>query len=154
MPSTIKVAVITNAEGAHLGAYFPALAQTAEAESVVLADPSGVTVAQARKALGTKLTATYKEVAEMLKKEQPHMALVSMEARLAPPLIDAALEAGCHVLCEKPSCVRGADFAPLVKKAQQKHRHLMLALANRDRPNGLPLKRQPVPRRRRRLESL
>jgi predicted dehydrogenase len=44
---------------------------------------------------------------------------------------DKALEAGCHVFCEKPSCVRAEDFAPLVRKAQQKHRHLMLAFANR-----------------------
>ena len=46
-------------------------------------------------------------------------------------VLEAALEAGCHVFCEKPSCVRAADFARLVRKAQQKHRHLMLALANR-----------------------
>ena len=131
MPRAIKVAVLTNAEGAHLGAYFPALAQTEEAEEVVLADPSGVTFEQAKKDLKTKLKATYKDVATLLTKEQAHMALVSMEARLAPPLIDMALEAGCHVLCEKPSCVRAEDFAPLVKKAERKHRHLMLALANR-----------------------
>jgi predicted dehydrogenase len=66
----------------------------------------------------------------MLKK-QPAMALVSMEAALAPPAIDQALEAGCHVFAEKPACVRAADFEKLVRKAQQKHRHLMLALANR-----------------------
>ena len=131
MARTIKVAVLTNAEGAHLDAYFPALAQTEEVEAVVLADPSGRTAAQARKALGAKFKADYKDTAEMLKKEQPHMALVSLEARLAPPRIEAALEAGCHVFCEKPSCVRAEDFAPLVRKAQQKHRHLMLALANR-----------------------
>jgi predicted dehydrogenase len=131
MPKSIPVAVLTNAEGAHLNSYFPALAQTEEAEAVVLADPGGRNVEQATKALGPKLTATYPDAAELLRKERPGMALVSLEARLAPPVIDAALEAGCHVLCEKPSCVRAADFASLVRKAQQKHRHLMLALANR-----------------------
>ncbi len=45
----------------------------------MLADPSGRIVAQAEKALGAKLKATYKDVAAMLKKEQPHMVLVSME---------------------------------------------------------------------------
>ena len=59
------------------------------------------------------------------------MVLVSMEAALAPPAINGALEAGCHVLSEKPGCVRATDFEPLVRKAQRKHRHLMLALANR-----------------------
>jgi predicted dehydrogenase len=131
MPDAIKVGVITHAQGAHLDAYFAALAQTTEAGEVFLADPSGRTAAAARKALGAKLKETRTDVGAMLRKAQPHLALVSMEAALAPPAIDAALEAGCHVLCEKPSCVRAADFGRLARKAQQKHRHLMLALANR-----------------------
>ena len=62
------------------------------------------------------------------------MALVTMEARLAPPVMDAALEANCHVFAEKPACVRLEDFASLVRKADSKHRYLMLALANRWNP--------------------
>jgi predicted dehydrogenase len=131
MAKTIKVGVITHAQGAHLDHYFSSLAKTVEADSVVLADPGGQTVALARKALGDRLRGTYKDAAELLRREQPQMVLVSMEAALAPPAIDAALEAGCHVLSEKPGCVRAADFEPLVRKAQRKHRHLMLALANR-----------------------
>jgi len=134
MPQSIKVGVITHAQGAHLDAYFGSLANIKEAEAVALADPGGHTVGRARKALGDKLTETFKEPAEMLRKFQPQMALVSMEAALAPPAIDAALEAGCHVFAEKPACVRAADFAKLVDKAQRKHRHLMLALANRLNP--------------------
>src|SRR5262249_55124406 len=34
-------------------------------------------------------------------------------------MIDASLEAGCHVFAEKPSCVRAEDFEPLVHKAQR-----------------------------------
>ncbi len=131
MPKAIKVGVITNAEGAHLDHYFRGLADTGEAEAVVLADPSGRTAALAEKVLGAKLKGVYRDTAEMLGKEKPAMALVSLEAALAPPAIDAALEAGCHVLAEKPACIRAADFRPLVRKAEQKHRHLMLALANR-----------------------
>jgi predicted dehydrogenase len=131
MPPSIKVAVITNAGGAHLNSYFPALAATPEADAVVLADADGRWEADARKALGAKLKATYRDVAELLRKERPAMALVSLEAALAPPVIDRALEAGCHVFCEKPSCVRADDFARLARKAESKHRHLMLALANR-----------------------
>ncbi len=131
MPKTIKVGVITQAQGAHLDAYFSSLAKIEEVESVALADASGQNVALARKALGDKLKNSYKDAGEMLRQTEPQMALVSMEADLAPPAIDAALEAGCHVFTEKPSCVRAADFEPLVRKAQRKHRHLMLALANR-----------------------
>src|SRR4051812_11678981 len=55
MPKTIKVGVITQAQGAHLPDYFGSLARIEEAESVALADPSEKTVDMARKALGDKL---------------------------------------------------------------------------------------------------
>jgi|GEM_PF-140500 len=130
----IKVGVITNAEGAHLDLYFAALAETPEAASVVLADPSGKAVSEARKRLGKRLTATYDSYEAMLDREQPVLTLVSLEARLAPPAIEAALNAGCHVLAEKPACVRIDDFARLTALAERQQRHLMLALANRLNP--------------------
>lgn len=130
----IKVGVITNADGAHRGAYFEGLAQTPEAGAVVLADPQGTTFNDARNSLGDKLTATYESVEAMLERERPALALVTMEARLAPPLVEAALQAGCHVLAEKPACVRIEDFAQLAVLAERRERHLMLALANRLRP--------------------
>lgn len=131
MPKTIPVAVITNAEGAHLADYFKGLASTDEAETVFLAGADDKVEEIARKALGTKLKATYRDADALFAAQKPAMALVSIEAALAPPLIDKALDAGCHVVCEKPACVRAADFAPLARKAERTHRHLMLALANR-----------------------
>jgi predicted dehydrogenase len=131
VPKSIKVGIITHAQGAHLDAYFTSLAGIEEAETVALADPDGIAVEAARKALGGKLKEVFKDRAEMLKKFQPQMALVSMEAAQSPPAIEAALEAGCHVFAEKPACIRAEDFAKLATRAQVKHRHLMLALANR-----------------------
>jgi predicted dehydrogenase len=57
-----------------------------------------------------------------------------MEAKIAPPVIAAALDAGAHVLAEKPACIRVEDFAPLVAKAKSRNRQLVLALANRIDP--------------------
>lgn len=133
MPERIKVGVLTHAGGAHLSDYFTSLAQADEIESVTLADPDGASEAAARQTLGDKLTGVYRSHAELLA-EKPAMVLVTMEAVLAPPVIDAALEAGCHVFAEKPSCVRAADFAKLTAKADAKHLNLMLALANRTSP--------------------
>lgn len=131
MPKAIRVGVITQADGAHLTDYFGALAKIEEAEAVVLADPSGKSADTARKALGNKLQQVYQAPAEMLKRFEPHLTVVSVEAVEAPPLIGAALDAGCHVFAEKPSCTRAADFEKLARQAQRQHRHLMLALANR-----------------------
>jgi predicted dehydrogenase len=133
-PERIKVGVVTNADGAHLDLYFSALAEASEVECVVLADSSGKAVSGARKSLGKKLTATYDSVAAMLERETPVLTLVSLEARLAPPALEAALNAGCHVLAEKPACVRIEDFVRLAELAERKQRHLLLALANRLSP--------------------
>lgn len=130
----IPVAILTHAAGPHLDAYLAGLAASSEVGEVSIADPSGATFAAAQKVLGPKLKVTGKDVAAVLREAKPKMALVTMEAVLAPPAIDAALEHGCHVLAEKPACVRAADFEPLVRKAEGKHLHLMLALANRLRP--------------------
>jgi predicted dehydrogenase len=131
MPKTIKVGVITQAEGGHLGDYFESLAKTEEVESVALADASGKVEELARKALGKRLTHVAKDARAMLKAAEPQLVIVTMESALAPPAIDAALEAGAHVVAEKPSCVRAADMEKLVQKAHAKHRHLMLAMPNR-----------------------
>ena len=131
----ISVAVITNAGGAHLGGYFSGLASTTEVSTVVLSDPDGTAEALARKTLGDKLTAVYATSGDLWEKEKPTMALITMEARLAPPEIEAALNAGCHVMAEKPAALNAEDFEKLVVLAEAKDRHLMLALANRLNPD-------------------
>ena len=80
MPKTIKVAVITKPQGAHLADYFGSLAKIEEAEAVALVDPTGKTADAARKALGDKLKEVFKDSAEMLKRFEPHLAVVSLEA--------------------------------------------------------------------------
>ena len=141
MPEEIKVALLTHAGGAHVSAYLAALAATDQCTSVVLGDPDGHFEADAKRVLKDKLSRSYRNVSELLKVEQPQLALITMEAAIAPPVIAAAIEADCHVFAEKPSCVSAADFAPLATMADQKHRFLMLALANRLNPEALAAKR-------------
>jgi predicted dehydrogenase len=134
MPDKIKVALLTHAGGAHVSAYLNALAECEECESVVVADPDARFKMEANEVLGDKLKGFYTNFLELLAAEQPAMAIVTLEARLAPPVIDRALEAGCHVFAEKPASVKLSDYEELVKKADSKHRLLMLALANRTNP--------------------
>ena len=131
MPDRIAVALITNPEGAHVSDYLRALSGIDEVASVALADSTGKTEEAAKKTLGDKLKATYRDAPSMLREIQPALALITLEASLAPPAIDDALDFGCHVLAEKPSCLRAEEFAALVRKAQAKHLQIMLALANR-----------------------
>lgn len=140
-PEGINVGVITHAGGAHLGAYFSALAEADEVATVSLSDPGGQNVADARAVLGEKLSAVYDDPATLARKEKPVMALVSMEAALAPPAIEVALKAGCHVMAEKPACVRIEDFERLHELAKTNDLHLMLALANRLNPEVVEARR-------------
>jgi predicted dehydrogenase len=137
----IRVGVITEAGGAHLTNYFASLAQTVEVGAVTLCDPSGASESTARQALGEKLAAVYNDSGAMLRKENPALALVSMEAVHAPSAIETALDAGCHVLSEKPGCVRAEDFQRLNDKAKSRGLHLVLALANRIDPVMLKARR-------------
>lgn len=127
----IDVGVVTQHNGAHLEEFFASLAETPEVRRVAVADDSGESFALAREVLKDKLAGEYPSQAKLLENMQPKMMLVSMEPMKAPPEIDQALEAGCHVLTEKPACVRVQDFEPLVRKAESKHLEIMLALANR-----------------------
>jgi len=133
----MKVAFLTHAEGAHMGAYFSALATAKDCDEVVLADPDKRWTDDAKKVLGEKLTRTYVDHAELLKQESPKLCMVSMEAKHAPPVIEAALESGAHVFSEKPACVTLDQFEKLATIAESKHQHLMLAFANRTNPESL-----------------
>jgi len=135
MKST-TVALLTNETGAHLGAYFPALADIKEVANVVLSDPSGIHAYNAKKQLGDKLKKFYNSPEELFKHEKPGMALVTVEGQAAPAIIETALDSGVHVFAEKPACTHSDQFEKLAQKADSKHLQLMLAFANRTNPEN------------------
>ena len=140
-PKRISAAMIAGAGGAHLNYYFESLALCEEVTTVHYCDPSGDSKALAQKLLGKKLTASYPDVASLFRKEKPELALISMEPGASPPVIDAALDAGCHVLAEKPGCLHLEDFEKLNRKAKAHNRELLLALGNRIDPAIIEAKR-------------
>ncbi|MCA9117994.1 MAG: Gfo/Idh/MocA family oxidoreductase, partial [Planctomycetaceae bacterium] len=127
----IATGVITQAKGAHLGEFFQALADSPAAGTVAVADDSGESEALAGKILKQKLTGFFRSSQEMLARQKPRFAVVSMESVRAPAEIRRCLEAGSHVLTEKPACTRAEDFEPLTQLAEMRHLNLALALANR-----------------------
>eukprot|EP01051_Picozoa_sp_SAG22_P001767 SAG22_NODE_73_length_22318_cov_47.105315_14_plen_185_part_00 len=126
----VTVALISHDGGPHVTAYMDGLAAAANVDRVVLGDIDGSWLGEAEARLGGKLAATYADPAELLAKEQPLMALVAMEAAVAPPVLRAALAAGCHILAEKPSCVDSADLAALVAAADEQGLYVMMALSS------------------------
>jgi predicted dehydrogenase len=74
---------------------------------------------------------TFRSHREMLREIRPELVVVTMEAYRAPEQIQAALEAGSHVIVEKPGCTSLAQFDALVTLADARGRQVMLALATR-----------------------
>src|SRR5712692_4548839 len=120
----INVALLTHAAGPHLAAYLEGLAKADEVSAVYLSDPDEQVKSAASEALGAKLAASFRSPDELFARHKPAMALVTMEARVAPPAIRAALSAGCHVLAEKPACTKLADFEALAREARRVKRSL------------------------------
>jgi|RhiMethySRZTD1v2_1073278.scaffolds.fasta_scaffold05469_5 predicted dehydrogenase len=129
----IKVGVITEPTGTHMSGYFKALETSLGIEQVVVAGTRGQNFEKAQELLGERgrNLLTFSDYREMLDRVRPQMVLVSVEAYHAPERIEAALDAGCHVLTEKPPCTGIDDFEKLCQKAQSNGRHLMIALATR-----------------------
>ena len=128
----LTVGILTEATtGSHLSSYVKGLARCQGVARVVLSDPTGRTFADAGGLLNGRLDATYRDHRELLRKEQPRLAVVTLEGHNAPPVIADALKSNCHVLTEKPSCVRLEDFEALARQADSHSVHLMLSMATR-----------------------
>lgn len=63
---------------------------------------------------------TYTDYRKMLAQEKPDAAFVSTPSKFHAEMVRAALEAGCHVFCEKPLCLNTADGLSLAALAEQK----------------------------------
>ncbi|MDP6545465.1 MAG: Gfo/Idh/MocA family oxidoreductase [Phycisphaerae bacterium] len=129
----IRVAIITERSGPHLGIYFKSLAGCKGVSKVALCDESGRHFAGAQRTLGKVFgkVSTYRKPATMIGEFKPQLVIVAMPAHLSPAPIKVAMEGGCNVVSEKPGCIRAEQFAELVKLARLKKRLLMLSLPNR-----------------------
>ena len=113
MPTTTAVIGAGAMGKSHLGC----LSKVPDARVVALVDP----VAQARESVAAEhgVPATYGDLAEMLRREEPEYVVVS-----SPPLYHAeqtiaAFEAGAHVLCEKPLCMSVAETEAIYDAAER-----------------------------------
>ena len=72
---------------------------------------------------------------------RPELAIVSLIAAHAPAVIEPLLEAGVHVMAEKPACTDPDQFARLVQVAERRGVQLMLAFAQRCQPAKMDARR-------------
>ena len=128
----LKIGLITEPTASHISGYLEVLAVREGVESVALAVDDEKTQTTAKTALGSRYHADgFRNSAEMLSQYKPDLTIVTAEGRHSPEFIRAALEAGSHVIAEKPACTRIEQFRELAELADSRERHLMLAMATR-----------------------
>ncbi len=135
----IDIGLIIEPSASHISGYLEVLAVRKGVRSVAVAVQDKATLENAKRQLGKRFHGTgYMNANEMLAKVRPSLTIVTMEGVNAPGAIRMALEAGSHVLTEKPSCTKLEQFEQLAKLAKKRKRHLMLAMATR---SGVALKK-------------
>ena len=135
----IDIGLIIEPGASHISGYLEVLAAREGVRSVAVAVSDKAMLQNAKRQLGKRFHGNgFLSANQMLAKVRPALTVVTMEGVNAPVAIRAALEAGSHVLTEKPSCTKLEQFEALAKLAKKSKRHLMLAMATR---SGAALKK-------------
>ncbi|HOX38860.1 MAG TPA: Gfo/Idh/MocA family oxidoreductase [Candidatus Brocadiia bacterium] len=84
----------------------------------------------------------YRDIEKMLAKEKLDVVSICTPNVSHAPLTIQALEAGCHVLCEKPMAMNTEEAELMCRKAGEKKRRLMIDFSFRFSPMSQALKAQ------------
>ncbi len=109
-------------------------------EVVAVADPDQKRLAARGKELAVEKL--YGSGEEMLAKEKLDIVSIATPNKFHMPLTLLALEAGCHVLCEKPMAMSAAEGRRMLEAARRAQRRLMINFSFRFTEASWALKRQ------------
>lgn len=82
----------------------------------------------------------YTDAGEMLRREKPDLVSICTPNQSHEAYIQLALEAGCHVICEKPVCLDSAHLRRLYQLAAKKGKLLVACQNVRFRPEWFQAK--------------
>jgi len=120
--------------------HLPAMKKSGLYEIAAFCDVITESAEQARKDFGTtdaKVFADYKE----LVLEELDVVYVTTPNRSHAEISIAAMEAGKHVMCEKPMAKTSQEAQKMLETAKRTHRILNIAYQNRYRPDAAYLKK-------------
>jgi len=111
-----------------------------EAEVVAICDVNEERLRQVGEQYG--VARRYTDYRKMLEEEELDIVSVATPNVLHKPITVAALEAGCHVLCEKPLAMNAREAEQMVETARRTGRRLMVNFSYRFNPVSRALKDQ------------
>lgn len=121
--------------------HFPALSRIDDVDMVAFCDIIPERAAAAAAEYGVAGATCYASYEDMLAKEQLDIVHVLTPNRSHCEITVAALEAGCHVMCEKPMAVTTADAKAMLDATKRTGKKLTIGYQNRFKPESLYLKR-------------
>jgi len=136
MAKTLKVGVI--GVGGIARAHFPGWEQCPLTEMIAFADVNPQVLKEQAKAHGIKRT--YTEPLELIADKDIDIVDICTPNMYHTPLTVAALEAGKHVICEKPLAPKPADIRKMIKARDKAKKLLMTAQHFRFSPTAQALK--------------
>lgn len=111
-----------------------------QAEVVAIADLDELRLKEIGDQYG--VSRRYRSAEEMLRAEKLDIVSVATPNKFHAPLTIAALEAGCHVLCEKPMAMNASEARQMLEAAKRTGRRLMINFSYRFNEQSIALKRQ------------
>lgn len=136
----VKVGII-GCGGIGENKHLPALAELDYIEIVAFCDLVEERAQTMALKFGTKHAKVYTDYKEMLKKENLDTVHVCTPNKSHSEISIAAMEAGAHVLCEKPMAKTAADARAMLETSKTTGKLLSIGYQNRFRPDSLYLQK-------------
>ncbi|MEC0230734.1 Gfo/Idh/MocA family protein [Paenibacillus alba] len=123
------------------GKHLPSLKKLSNVELVAFCDIVPERAAEASEKYGAEGAKLYEDYTELLKDATIDIVHVLTPNDAHAEIAIAALEAGKHVMCEKPMAKTAADAKRMVETAKRTGKKLTIGYNNRFRPDSQHLKR-------------
>ena len=115
--------------------HIPGLQANPSAELVAICDADAARLAAAASAYG--VARSYTSCAEMLERERPDGVVIATPHATHFALARQCLQAGAHVMLEKPMTLRAADARALTELARQRGRELSIGYTHTYSPHAI-----------------
>ena len=135
----LRVAII-GCGGIANGKHMPALSKVPEVEMIAFCDLIREKAEKAAKEYGVPGARVYEDYKELLKVEKPDVVHVCTPNRAHSFITVDALEAGCHVMCEKPMAINSVEAQKMLDAAKRTGKKLTIGYQNRYRADSQLMK--------------
>lgn len=140
---TFRIGII-GCGGIANGKHMPALKKQPNAEMVAFCDIIEERAVKAKADYGTPDAKVYTDYKKLLEDKTIDIVHVLTPNRMHSTITCDALEAGKHVMCEKPMAINSAEALKMVEAAKRTGKKLTIGYQNRQRPDSLYLKKEAL----------